>query len=340
MTASAMPVRTLPAKDAGSCPFWSVMVPTYRPDQEYLRQALESVLQQDPGPEQMQIEVVDDCSPEVDVETMVRSIAGDRVTASRTPKNLGLAGGWNTCIERARGQWVHILHQDDFVLNGFYAALQMCAASNEPVGAAFCRYVRCDQDGHWLILSELHRKEPGTLDGWLERLGGQQLIQTPSIVVKKSTYKELGGFRSDLCYALDWEMWLRIGTRFSFWFEPRILAAYRAHQASETSRLERDAADVRDIRRMLEITASYQKPHLAPRISRQAGARYADLAVLNARRLLVLGHADSAWKQLIEAFRLTNTPHMWKQGASLLFLWARVAGARLKRRVKASLRIS
>jgi cellulose synthase/poly-beta-1,6-N-acetylglucosamine synthase-like glycosyltransferase len=43
-------------------PFWSVMIPAYRPDAGYLRQALESVLQQAPGPEQMQIEVVDDCS--------------------------------------------------------------------------------------------------------------------------------------------------------------------------------------------------------------------------------------------------------------------------------------
>ena len=39
------------------------MMPAYRPDERYLRQALESVLQQAPGPEQMQIEVVDDCSP-------------------------------------------------------------------------------------------------------------------------------------------------------------------------------------------------------------------------------------------------------------------------------------
>jgi len=38
------------------------MIPTYNPRAEYLEETLWSVLRQDPGPEQMQIEVVDDCS--------------------------------------------------------------------------------------------------------------------------------------------------------------------------------------------------------------------------------------------------------------------------------------
>ena len=38
------------------------MIPTYNPRADYLEETLRSVLQQDPGPEQMQIEVVDDGS--------------------------------------------------------------------------------------------------------------------------------------------------------------------------------------------------------------------------------------------------------------------------------------
>ena len=38
------------------------MIPTYNPRADYLEETLRSVLQQDPGPEQMQIEVVDDRS--------------------------------------------------------------------------------------------------------------------------------------------------------------------------------------------------------------------------------------------------------------------------------------
>ena len=42
-------------------PVWSVMIPTYN-CARYLRETLASVLAQDPGPDQMQIEVIDDCS--------------------------------------------------------------------------------------------------------------------------------------------------------------------------------------------------------------------------------------------------------------------------------------
>src|SRR5207249_10146394 len=90
----------------GSRPFWSVMIPTYNPRADYLEETLHSVLQQNPGPKQMQIEVVDDCSPGMDVVALVKAIVGERVQFSRTAKNLGLAGCWNTCIDRSRGEWL------------------------------------------------------------------------------------------------------------------------------------------------------------------------------------------------------------------------------------------
>jgi hypothetical protein len=55
-------LRVLPITE-GSMPrlLWSVMIPTFH-CARFLRQTLESVLSQDPGPDVMQIEVVDDCS--------------------------------------------------------------------------------------------------------------------------------------------------------------------------------------------------------------------------------------------------------------------------------------
>jgi glycosyltransferase involved in cell wall biosynthesis len=61
------------------------MIPVYNPSADYLAETLRSVLQQDSGRERMQIEIVDDCSPDVDVEKVVKCIAGDRVAISKTP---------------------------------------------------------------------------------------------------------------------------------------------------------------------------------------------------------------------------------------------------------------
>ena len=55
------------------------MIPTYKARADYLEETLRSVLQQDPGPGQMQIEVVDDCSPGGAPVELVRRVAGDRL---------------------------------------------------------------------------------------------------------------------------------------------------------------------------------------------------------------------------------------------------------------------
>src|SRR5258707_2429820 len=86
-------------------PVWSVMIPTYNARADYLEETLKSVLQQDPGPDQMQIEVVDDCSKDNTAFEVARRIGASRVTFHAEPQNRGLANNWNRCIERARGQW-------------------------------------------------------------------------------------------------------------------------------------------------------------------------------------------------------------------------------------------
>src|SRR5947208_3689932 len=130
----------------GTRPYWSVMIPTYNPRADYLEEMLNSVLQQDPGPEQMQIEVVDDCSNDNTASEVTRRLGAGRVTFHAESRNRGLASNWNRCIERARGHWVHILHQDDIVLPGFYDLLRKGAECSE-AGAIFCRHAYANSNG-------------------------------------------------------------------------------------------------------------------------------------------------------------------------------------------------
>ncbi len=52
-----------PVPEGVERPFWTVMIPTYNPvNQNWLQQTIESVVEQDPGPENTQIELIDDCS--------------------------------------------------------------------------------------------------------------------------------------------------------------------------------------------------------------------------------------------------------------------------------------
>jgi glycosyltransferase involved in cell wall biosynthesis len=243
-------------------PFWSVMLPTYRPDPSFLRQALESVLRQALAPNQMQIEVVDDCSPETDVQALVRSIAGERVSFSRTPKNLGLAGCWNTCIERAHGEWVHILHQDDWVLQGFYERFEGLFSKDSHLDAAYARYWLADANGNLVTSSVLEMTQAGEFNGFNDMIATWTRVQCAAVVVKRPTYERVGGYHPDLPYVLDWEMWCRLGARGRWGYVPELGAVYRVHPRSETERLRRNGQTLADMLNGGRIARSHFPPGL------------------------------------------------------------------------------
>lgn len=281
----------------GDRPFWSVMIPTYRPNERFLREALESILAQDPGADLMQIEVIDDHSPDIDVSEMVYRIAGKRVAYGRTPRNLGLAGCWNMCVAQSKGQWIHLLHQDDFVCDGFYSDLASLIGRHANVGAAFCRNAIADLDGHWLSISPLEQSQPGVLTNWVRLIATWQRVQCAAIVVRHDSYKALGGFRGDLPYTLDWEMWARLAKHSSIAYSPRILAVYRMHNKSETTRLK-SINRVQDIKRGYQTLSAGLEPSTRSYTEQKFREAFAEAVKIEVRALIASGHTKEL-RQLV-----------------------------------------
>ncbi len=285
--------KIAPVPEGIDRPFWSVMIPNYN-CADYLAETLKSVLQQDPGPEEMHIEVVDDCSTKDDPETVVREIGKGRVAFFRQPQNRGPSANFNTCIQRSRGQWVHILHSDDTVIPGFYSHLQAGVQQEPTIGAAFCRHIYTDGEGQWHSLSTLERHTPGIILDWLERIVVSQRIETPAIVVKRSVYEKLGGYYSQFIHAADWEMWRRIAVHYPVWYEPKPLACYRVQSGSDSSQLMRTGANIADIRKSIEIAQSYLPVEIAVKASSQAKLNYALTGIGLARRMLDRNDIEAA----------------------------------------------
>lgn len=225
-------VKTLP--DHVYRPRWSVMIPSYNCS-EYLIQNLLSVLQQDPGPEIMQIEVVDDFSTDTDVENLVMEIGKGRVGFYRQPGNVGSLRNFETCLNRSTGHFIHLLHGDDQVKPGFYSEIEKLFSRFPQAGAAFTGYVFVDEKNERLYDNHTLLQEQGILQNWLIRIASSQLIQVPAMVVRRSVYEELGGFFG-VHYGEDWEMWARIASRFPVAHSPERLAVYRVHRDNITSR--------------------------------------------------------------------------------------------------------
>jgi glycosyltransferase involved in cell wall biosynthesis len=252
---SMIPPVIAPVPEGVHRPLWSVMIPTFN-CAKYLRQTLESVLAQDPGVEQMQIEVVDDCSTKDDPETVVREVGKGRVAFYRKPKNEGAIPNFNTCIERSRGHLVHILHGDDYVLPGFYTKIADTAKNHRDVSAFFARCQVVDEDGALDYISGRipQLTQPSRVPGDL--LYSNDLL-TPGVVLRRSFYEARGGFLFCLVHVADWEMWIRaIHQGGGLWFN-ELLAAYRFFPSNDTGRLARTAENLRDYLRLANIFESH-----------------------------------------------------------------------------------
>lgn len=232
-------------------PRWSVMIPTFN-CAHYLRQTLESVLSQDPGPDQMQIQVVDDVSTKDDPEAVVREVSGGRVEFFRKEANAGAVANFNTCIDRSRGQLIHVLHGDDYVLPGFYKRISDIAAKHPDVGLLACRCFVVDETG---VIRNVTPVMPELVNPSNElasfHLGNP--LQFAGVVVRRTSYKTNGGFSSELVHTADWEMWSRVIASDGGVVSPEVLACYREFSGNDTSRLMRTAENLRDRRRLYQI---------------------------------------------------------------------------------------
>lgn len=248
---SAPPPKIDPVPNGVNRPRWSVMIPTFN-CAEYLKQTLKSVLAQDLGPDKMQIEVIDDCSTKDEPEAIVREVGQGRVTFYRKEKNAGAIANFNTCIERSKGELVHILHGDDFVLPGFYDEIHRMEQlhSESALLAARCVYV--DEDSRWLDLTPWIRSLSKAGHDTSSFIFGTP-FQFAGMIMRRSFFEEWGGFREELIHTADWEMWERATFYGSTVQSEKVLAAYRIFAGNDTGRLMRTAENLRDRLRLLKV---------------------------------------------------------------------------------------
>lgn len=239
-------------------PLWSVMIPTYN-CANYLRQTLESVLSQDPGPEQMQIEVIDDCSTQDDPEAVVQEVGKGRVSFYRKPKNEGAIANFNTCIERSRGELVHILHGDDWISSGFYKKIESLN-SLFPEAAIFAtRVFFCDENNIFTGLSPRIESHESFISKDISPFIQDNPLQFAGITVRRSSYENHGGFLSQLVHTADWEMWLRVIAKGGAIVSPEVLAGYRIFASNDTGRLKKTAENLIDRERLACLLSSKYK---------------------------------------------------------------------------------
>jgi glycosyltransferase involved in cell wall biosynthesis len=211
----------------------SIMLPVYDiQDEGWLRDALDDIFAQDLASGCAEVVIVDDASPNTTAQKIAESY-GSRVRYLRNSKNRGLLANHNRCLAEARGEFVHILHQDDRIKPGFYDALLPPLQQDDSLQAAFCQVGYISERSQPTGLEKALQPR-GVLQNWHIKLSVYR-IQFSSIIVRRSTFRTIGGFSPSLQFAFDWDMWNRISASGPIWYEPQMLAQFRVHGGSATA---------------------------------------------------------------------------------------------------------
>lgn len=294
------PPRISPVAGAGR-PRWSVMIPVYN-CAAFLPGTLKSVLQQ--ATNEMQIEVVDDASTDADINTLVATIGAGRISYFRQPQNVGSLKNFETCLNRARGYYIHLLHGDDKVRDGYYKKMDTLFERYPDAGAAFCRYAYINEHNKILQHPPLEEAEDGLLKAWLLRIAARQRIQYCAISVKRDVYETLGGFYG-VSYGEDWEMWVRLAATYPVAYTPEVLAEYRRHESSISGQAFLSGQNLRDLQWVIQQIQKYLPEKDRKKAKEEACRYYAHYAASTANRLWQgARNKQGALSQMQEALRL------------------------------------
>jgi glycosyltransferase involved in cell wall biosynthesis len=293
-------IASVPAVTAENRPRWSVVIPVHN-CADYLAQALPEVVAQLADRDDAEIIVVDDASGD-DPAGVVERLGRGRVRYQPNPGHLGAIGTFNRCLELASGELVHLLHGDDAVLPGFYAAMEQ-ALSDHAAVAAVCRVRDVDAHNTPLYITRSYRKGTGVWTDALDAFAVSNRVRTPAIVVRRAAYERVGGYRTDLPHAADWDMWTRLAAHGPIVFVDQVLAVYRRHEASDTSARVRTGANVRERVAAIGVLSGYVAPNRRARTTRRALAYSVVFASRTALSMVRAGEWSAAGTQLSEAIR-------------------------------------
>lgn len=295
---SAIP--DVPVVTTADRPRWSVVIPVHD-CAAYLNHMLPEVVTQLAHRKVAEIVVVDDASID-NPARVVERVGGNRILYRLNEEHLGAVATFNRCLEIASGELVHLLHGDDAVRPGFYRAMEL-ALSDPTTVAAVCRVQDIDAAGVPTYVTRSYREGTGVWSNALEAFAVSNRVRPPGIVVRRSAYEQVGGFRTDLSHAADWEMWTRLAAHGPIMFVDEVLACYRRHDTSDTPARIRTGANIRERVAAISVVAGHVAPRRRYRTARRALAYSAVFATRTAWSLIKHGDRPAALRQAREAAR-------------------------------------
>lgn len=297
----------------------SVCIPTYNTAQ-YLPEAIESVLAQEFT--DFEIVICDNASTD-QTPDICRGYSDPRLRYLRFEELTNQAGNFNRCLEAATGEFITLLHADDYFLPGFLSDRARRLTADAELGFVFGAVKVVDAASAIVSIKSAWTDERRFDRGELfKALLSGCLICPPSLMVRMSCAAKAGVFRSDLTWGHDWEWTLRLAENAAAEYVAIPFAAYRDHDANGTAEILSAATNGRQERLILKEALA----RVSARDDRRSTRRHS-------YRALSLRHMHFAEGALLKRKRRVAINNLWYAArADLRMLtrptfWAMVTGA-------------
>jgi glycosyltransferase involved in cell wall biosynthesis len=297
-------------------PLVSVIVPSFNQGR-FIRATLDSILSQDYRP--IEVIVVDGASTD-DTVRILREYDGIPEVRWLSEPDSGVVEAVNKGFALAKGEIGAIQSSDDFYFPAAVRRGVEALMADPSLGFVFGDIVKIDADGHELSRTSL---APFSLENVLSV---QTWIPQPSTFFRLELARSLGGWREEVPYAADTDLWFRIAFRAGARKLDAVLAARRLHDAQRDMQ---GARIIRDYTRMIDTLPGL--PAAPERLRRAAAAG----KLLMQNRYDYEGGYWAGWWRLCKACMIYPPLHARIDTGALMPGWypLRALASRMKRAV-------
>ena len=187
----------------------SVVTATYNMGQ-HVGTAVQSVLDQ--TYDCLEIHVIDDGSTD-NTEKIIKKFTPDPRVHYHYQDNRGQAAAKNRGIREAKGEYVAFLDADDMWLPKKLEKQLPLFAKSSKIGVVYSDELYMDENNEVLPEKSKKRYYSGNIT---ESLFLDNFVNFNSTVVKKECFDRVGVFDESLRMSIDWDLWLRISTKYHF----------------------------------------------------------------------------------------------------------------------------
>ena len=295
----------------------SICIPSYNCG-AFIGKAIQSVLDQ--TYQDFEIIVIDDCSTD-NSEEVVKSFKDPRIKFFKNEKNLGMVPNTNKALKLASGEFVGVLHPDDYYAPKMIETTLKAFSENPEVGFIYSSYVVVDKDDKIVTkikLCDCNKTFKSKEE--FKKLAIKNYAPPSAVLFRKKCYEDVGPLDEEFPYPHDWNMWLRISLKYDSARLSDYLSYYRMHRKSVSISLYNSfETTVQEYYMLKKLQKKVNDPELLPSLEKGV-RRVTKQALLNSVGGLLIGGRRRALKFFSEALRLEKRNIIWPATSICLFV--------------------